>query len=224
MPIKLTADSFLNVVNQSKLIEKHRLQSLLKQFEQQGVDLTSSRTIADALVEAEAVTRWQADNLLRGKHRGYFLGKYQLLGLLGKGGMSSVFLAEHALMRRQCAIKVLAAKRVEDSSYLERFRREGQAVAALDHPNIVRAYDVDVVEEKGNEIHFIVMEYVGGSSLQDMVSKNGRLDFVDAAEYIREAAEGLEHAHQAGLVHRDIKPGNLLTDRLDRRWSCRHHY
>ena len=92
---------------------------------------------------AAALTRWQAEKLLNGKHRGFFLGKYRLLSLLGKGGMSSVYLAEHVVMRRRCAIKVLPTNRVNDTSYLGRFHREAQAVAALDHPNIVRAYDVD---------------------------------------------------------------------------------
>ena len=106
------------------------------------------------------------------------------------------------------AIKVLPKARVGDSSYLERFHREAQAVAALDHRNIVRAYDVD--QEK--DVHFLVMEYVPGQSLHQLVAKNGPVDFVAAAEYMRQAAEGLQHAHRIGMVHRDIKPGNLLLD------------
>ncbi len=81
--------------------------------------------------------------MLQGKHKGFFIGKYRLLSHLGKGGMSSVYLAEHVLMRRRVAIKVLPSNRVDDSSYLQRFHREAQAVASLDHRNIVRAYDVD---------------------------------------------------------------------------------
>jgi serine/threonine-protein kinase len=117
-------------------------------------------------------------------------------------------------MRRRCAIKVLPQKRVNDSSYLGRFHREAQAVASLDHPNIVRAYDVDVDRsiEKNHEIHFLVMEYVDGRSLQEVVQVDGVLDYVRAADYIRQAADGLAHAHRAGMVHRDIKPGNLLVD------------
>ena len=212
MALKLTVESFLQVVRQSGLIDKEQLQKLLKAYEQRGVDLAKTQAIADALVNDELVTQWQVDKLLAGKHKGFFLGKYKLLDLLGKGGMSSVYLAEHVLMRRRCAIKVLPSKRVNDSSYLARFHREAQAVASVDHPNIVRAYDVDHAQDRDSQIHFLVMEYVTGRSLQEMVMQDGPSEFADAVEYMRQAADGLEHAHRAGLVHRDIKPGNLLVD------------
>jgi len=212
MALQLTPESFLAVVKQSGLVDNERLQKLLNEFRLRGIKLEIARTIADELVASNAVTRWQAEKLLQGKHRGFFLGKYRLLSLLGKGGMSSVYLAEHTVMRRRCAIKVLPTKRVNDTSYLGRFHREAQAVANLDHPNIVRAYDVDKEIEGNTEIHFLVMEYVDGESLQEMVSSRGVLDYATAAEYARQAAEGLIHAHAAGMVHRDIKPGNLLVD------------
>ncbi len=212
MALKLTVESFLQVVRQSGLIEKDQLQKLLLEYKARGVDVTKAQSIADALVGGEVITRWQAEKLLAGKHKGFSLGKYKLLDLLGKGGMSSVYLAEHVLMKRRCAIKVLPSKRVNDSSYLARFHREAQAVASVDHPNIVRAYDVDSAQDRDSEIHFLVMEYVNGQSLQELIIRNGPADYADAVEYIRQAAEGLEHAHRAGLVHRDIKPANLLID------------
>ena len=166
-----------------------------------------------SLVRRGALTKWQADKLLQGRHKGFFIGRYRLLSLLGKGGMSAVYLAEHTLMRRRCAIKVLPAKRVKDSSYLGRFHREAQAVAALDDPNIVRAYDVDHEVDGDTELHFLVMEYVEGRSLHEVVQQDGPLSFPAAADCIRQAAKGLDHAHRIGLVHRDVKPGNLLLDR-----------
>ena len=237
--MKITLDSFLSVIERSGLIESDRLASLLAECreeveaesdlerrEQAGTDGDESSSTAvkrpprvDAkrlavfLVKRGELTTWQAEKLLVGKHKGYSLGKYRLLGLLGKGGMSSVYLAEHTVMKRRVAVKVLPHKRVNDASYLGRFHREAQAVAALDHRNIVRAYDVDEEVDNSMQIHFLVMEYVDGRSLQEIVAQDGPVDPRVAAEYIRQSALGLEHAHENGLVHRDIKPGNLLVDR-----------
>lgn len=210
--MKISLESFLAVVKRSGLIPADRLQAELEAFQSRSGSAGDAQAFAEHLTERNLVTPWQTEKLLQGKHKGFFLGKYRLLSLLGKGGMSSVYLAEHVLMRRRCAIKVLPAKRVNDTSYLGRFHREAQAVAALDHPNIVRAYDVDHEKDGNVEIHFLVMEYVDGSSLLDLVNRDGPLSPVVAAEYIRQAALGLEHAHRAGLIHRDIKPGNLLVD------------
>ena len=201
----LSADTFLTGVRNSGLIPPDQLDRMLGEIE-----ATAPEEIADALVSRDALTRWQADKILQGRG-GFFLGKYRLLSLLGKGGMSAVYLAEHTLMRRQCAIKVLPQKRVGDSSYLGRFYREAQAIASLDHPNIVRAYDVD--HETKDNIHFLVMEYVEGRSLHEVIQQDGVLSFTEAADYGRQAAIGLQYAHESGFVHRDIKPGNLLLDR-----------
>lgn len=212
MSTRLNADSFIATVQKSGLVPADRLQQSVAEFANSGGDRKDTLALADHFVDKNLVTRWQADKLLQGKHKGYFLGKYRLLSLLGKGGMSSVYLAEHTVMRRRCAIKVLPSKRVTDSSYLARFHREAQAVAALDDPHIVRAYDVDCQTDGESEIHFLVMEYVEGCSLHELVQRKGPLRFEDAVDYARQAAQGLAHAHAAGMVHRDIKPGNLLVD------------
>lgn len=205
---KPTVDQFLDLVRRSGLIEPDQLQRALQSFQRAGPAGLSgdAAAVADELVRVGLLTRWQADQLLRGRYKGFFVKKYKLLNLLGSGGMSNVYLAEHLLMRRRVAIKVLPRDRVQDSSYLARFYREARAAAALDHHNIVRAYDID---NEGNN-HFLVMEYVEGRDLEDIVRHEGPLDYARAAEYIRQAALGLEHAHQAGLIHRDIKPANLL--------------
>ena len=203
-------DAFLDLLRRSGLVEKGRLNAVLLELkEHSGSEpITDTDYVADRLIQAGLITRWQADKLLDGRHKGFFLGKYKLLDHLGTGGMSSVYLAEHVLMQRRVAIKVLPKNRVEDSSYLARFHREAQAAAALDHHNIVRAYDVD----NDGDTHYLVMEYVDGRDLQRIVKEDGPLSYVAAAEYVRQAAEGLAHAHQAGLIHRDVKPANLLVD------------
>jgi eukaryotic-like serine/threonine-protein kinase len=205
---KVTGESFLGLVKQSGLIDQELLKKAWKEMRAQGATTDDPVALAEEFFKRNLLTRWQIDKLLQGKHKGFLLGKYRLLSLLGSGGMSSVYLAEHVLMRRRVAIKVLPKSRVDDSSYLQRFHREAQAVASLDHRNIVRAYDVD----NEDKTHFLVMEYVSGCSLQTLVDKEGPLAPVAAAEYIRQAAEGLHHAHKAGMVHRDIKPGNVLLD------------
>ncbi len=207
MATKLPAESFLAVVRNSGLVPADQLSQLAGELN--GAE---SDAIADELVRRGSITRWQATNLLKGVHKGYSIGKYRLLSLLGKGGMSSVYLAEHVLMRRRCAIKVLPSKRVGDSSYLGRFHREAQVIASLDHPNIVRAYDVDHEKDGDRDLHFLVMEYVEGRSLHEVIQQDGVLGFAQVMDYARQAAEGLQYAHKAGLVHRDIKPGNLLLD------------
>ena len=206
---KAVAHSFLDLVKRSELVEKDQLAKFFDQYRQKHGDLPERQeALADALVEAELLTQWQADKLLAGKHRGFRLGKYKLLGQLGKGGMSTVYLAEHTLMRVRRAIKVLPRNRVEDATYLERFRIEARAAAKLDDPNIVRAFDID----QEGDTHFLVMEYVQGKDLHVLVKEEGALDYYAAADYIAQAARGLAHAHEMGLVHRDIKPANCLLD------------
>jgi serine/threonine protein kinase len=208
---KVSVDKFLELVKRSGLVEnKDQLSKALGALKDHfdGALPDDAETVANHLIEADLITKWQSEKLLDGRYKGFFLGKYKLLGHLGSGGMSSVYLADHVLMQRRVAIKVLPQRRVEDSSYLARFHQEAQAAARLNHKNIVRAYDID----NDKNTHYLVMEYVEGSDLQQLVKDDGPLDYDKAANYIAQAAEGLEHAHQRGLVHRDIKPANLLVD------------
>ncbi|HTM52745.1 MAG TPA: serine/threonine-protein kinase [Pirellulales bacterium] len=206
----LSVDKFIALAERSKLVERQQLADTVTSWKRRATlrELDNAEYCADYLVDAGLITFWQSRKLLEGRHRGFFLGKYKLLDHLGSGGMSSVYLAEHVLMRRQVAIKVLPQNRVGDSAYLARFHFEAQAAAALDHPNIVRAYDLD----NDGKIHYLVMEYIEGRDLEAIVSAEGTLDCALAAEIIWQATAGLEHAHECGLVHRDIKPANLLID------------
>lgn len=208
---KQTASRFLELVRRSKLVDAEQLdRAVAELLEELGAEaLDSTDAVAARLIREGLLSRWQCDQIRQGRYKGFFLKKYKLLDHLGTGGMSSVYLAEHTLMQRRVAIKILPQRRVDDASYLARFYREAQAAAALDHPNIVRAYDVDHEEN----IHFLVMEYVQGYDLATLVKEQGPLPYHTAAEYIRQAAVGLAHAHGAGLIHRDVKPGNLLVDR-----------
>jgi len=213
MSSELATEAFLDLVERSGIVPADQMPQLLEDLEPQRADLDTSQKLADELVAREVLTTWQANKLLQGKFKGFLLGSYRILKPLGKGGMGTVFLAEHRMMRRRCAIKVLPSKRSQDeSSTLERFYREAQAVAALDHVNIVRAYDVAHSMQDKVEIHYLVMEHVDGKDLQTRVEDLGTLDYHEAADLIRQAAKGLAHAHESGLVHRDVKPANLLLD------------
>ncbi|TWT95896.1 Serine/threonine-protein kinase PrkC [Botrimarina colliarenosi] len=207
------SDKLIDLVKRSELVPSKKLDSFLEKAAQAPGGVPASQDkVAEMLVADGLLTRWQADKLLAGKHRGFRLGKYKLLGEIGKGGMSHVYLAEHVLMERRVAIKVLPRQRVKDRSYLARFQLEARAAARLDDPNIVRVFDIDTDTSGGGQTHYIVMEYVDGRDLHQTVSKNGPLPFATAVRYIAQVATGLQHAHEMGLVHRDIKPANCLVD------------
>lgn len=206
-----SAKSFLKLVNRSGIVVEDRLKLALnelaaKRSEDGNREKVSAEMLATHLVDSGLITDWHVGKLRNGKYKGFFLGKFKLLGHLGTGGMSSVYLAEHKISGKKRAIKVLPKKRVSDKSYLARFYLEGRAAAALSHPNVVRIYDIC----NEADTHYMVMEYVKGRDLYETVKANGPLDFIDAVGYVSQAAEGLAHAHEKGLVHRDIKPANLL--------------
>ncbi len=224
---KLTVELFLDILRRSHLVDEDQLTRALQDCRQAGVDELpdDAQRIADHLIGVGLLTPWQFSKLTEKKYKGFFLGQYKLLDHLSRGGMSSVYLAEHIHMRRRAAVKVLPKNRVHDPTYFERFYLEAKAAAALDHPNIVRAYDIN----NEGDTHYLVMEYVQGSDLQRLVRDRDKpLEYETAADYVAQAARGLQHAHDAGIVHRDVKPANLLVDDNEVvkssiwAWHCSH--
>ncbi len=132
--------------------------------------------------------------------------RYHIRKELGRGGMGVVYQAEHGIMERRVALKVIKREYTANPVAVERFHREIQAAARLDHPNIVAVYDA----EQSGEVHFLVMECIDGVSLDRLVAEKGPLPVAEACEYVRQAALGLHHAHERGMVHRDVKPHNLI--------------
>ncbi|MDX1947946.1 MAG: LamG-like jellyroll fold domain-containing protein [Pirellulaceae bacterium] len=167
-----------------------------------------AQTLARALVAANVLTKYQAQAIYQGKLRSLVFGEYLVLDLLGAGGMGQVFKARHRRMDRVVALKVLAKGAMNSPDAVKRFQREVQAAARLTHPNIVTAYDAS--EQDGT--HYLVMEFVAGRDLSQVVKDRGPLPAAEAISYILQAARGLAYAHSKGVVHRDIKPGNLLLD------------
>ncbi|MCA9059119.1 MAG: serine/threonine protein kinase, partial [Planctomycetaceae bacterium] len=206
-----TVSSFLQILSRSQLLNTHQL-ALVEQAVAESDSLRSADEIAAWLCEQELLTRWQADKLLQARHRGFFLGPYQLQERIARGGMSSIYAAIHRETGDIRALKVLPLTKSEEASYLPRFRREAAVTMRLEHPNIIRVYDLLTESDGRNDIHLMVMELLNGCDLQGLVTSEGPLPCRMAAEFIRQTAEGLQHAHDAGLIHRDIKPGNLFVD------------
>ena len=166
---------------------------------------TWDHAVADKLVAQGLLTPFQAREMLAGRRR-FRLGQYTVLDEIGKGGMGQVFRAEHAMMGREVAVKVLPrAKSTPESEAA--FRREMRMLGRLDHENLVRAFDAGY----DAMVSYLVTELVPGIDLKRYVQKHGPLDEATAASVIAQAARGLAYAHDQGLVHRDVKPGNLLV-------------
>jgi serine/threonine-protein kinase len=210
MIAQVDSTRFVELVAKSRLVDHAALEKFLAQFRDRfGPELPQDvGQLSRAMVDVGLLTAWHSEKLLAGKYKGFFLGKYKLLGHIGTGGMSSVYLAEHTRLHDKRAIKVLPRTRVKDATYLARFQLEAKAIASLNHPNIVLAYDID----NEGDVHYIVMEYVEGIDLQGLVRRDGPLPPVQAALLLAQAADGLQHAHQRGVIHRDVKPANLLLD------------
>ena len=209
MSVPSSVEELLQLVRKSGMIEDEKLNSYLAR-RQAGRGLPGDpRDAADAMVADGLITNFQAEQFLLGKWRGFTIGKYKLLERVGVGGMGQVFLCEHRHMKRRVAIKVLPPAKAEQPAALGRFYREARAAGSLDHPNIVRTHDID---QDGN-LHFIVMEYVDGSNLLDIVKKGGAMEVGRAAFYMKQIAHSLDFAFENGIIHRDVKPGNILIDR-----------
>ena len=165
----------------------------------------NEKKVAQQLVEMQIISAYQADQLLTGRTK-LNLGPYIITDWIGQGGMGQVFKAVHEMLGRESAVKVLPLHKTTPEA-IENFRREIRTQAKLDHPNLVRAFDAG---EDGN-VHYLVVEYIPGTDLRRLVRSKGKLSVQQAANIIKQSAEGLSHAHERNLIHRDIKPGNILV-------------
>ncbi len=170
-----------------------------------AVAAPTDQELSEKVVELGLLNAWQAKQLLDGRTK-FTLGSYRIIDSLGQGGMGHVFKAEDRILKRVVAIKVLPRDKSTPEA-IANFTREIQALSSLNHPKLVRAVDA------GNDgkVNFLVTEYVPGADLRKLVRRNGPLNMEAAANIISQVAEGLHHAHQVGIVHRDVKPGNVLV-------------
>ncbi|HEX2415783.1 MAG TPA: protein kinase, partial [Thermoleophilaceae bacterium] len=137
--------------------------------------------------------------------------RYVIESRLGAGGMSTVFKANDTVLERPVAVKLLAEHLADDEAFVARFRREALSAARLQHPNIVQVFDSG--QDPESHRHYIVMEYVDGPSCANLLREQKELDIDDTVQVVRDACHGLDYAHRAGVIHRDVKPGNLLVTR-----------
>ncbi|WP_157369971.1 serine/threonine-protein kinase [Zavarzinella formosa] len=210
MPIPKTVAEFADLWTRSELIGKADLDKYFDKLGARGDAPADATALGELAVKDGLLTKFQFRLLIQGRHKNFFLGgKYKVLEHLGTGGMGAVYLCEHRHMRRRVAVKLLPPDK-NDPDRIPRFQREAQAIAMMNHPNIVRAFDVD----REGAVHFLVMEFIDGISLQQLVDRRGPLGIARTVNYVSQVACGLQHAGEMGLVHRDIKPSNLMIDTL----------
>ncbi|HMP60187.1 MAG TPA: protein kinase [Gemmatales bacterium] len=203
----LAPESLVAAISELDLLEAEQVQELRDKLLPLGLD---ARGLAELLLARSWLTAYQADMLLAGRGADLIVGGFRLLAPLGEGGMGQVFKAEQRRLGRVVALKLIHHEYLKDRpEAVRRFQREARAAAQLSHPNTIRIYDAD----QDGKRHFIVMEYVDGLDVARLVERGGPLPIAVACDYIAQAALGLQHAHELGLIHRDVKPSNLLVTR-----------
>jgi tRNA A-37 threonylcarbamoyl transferase component Bud32 len=205
--------AFLEGLFRCHLLTPSAVTPFLREQGDKLAQYTDAETLSSDLVRAGILTEYQARRILAGASHGLVLGSYRVLEELGFGGMGAVYVAEHVFMKRRVAVKVLQADEDCSSEAVNRFYSEMRVLAELHHPNIVMAYDAGKVPSPAigvPDLLYLVMELVPGGDLQRHVLERGRVAIAQACEWTRQAACGLQAAHDQHLIHRDVKPSNLL--------------
>jgi len=206
--MRMTLAEFISELSAGGLLDNEQASHCLRRF---GMDVESgdAETFAQKLVADGKLTQFQATAALQKRTNALVIGDYHVLDVIGAGGMGQVYKARHRIMERLVAIKVMHTARAANPKLVQRFYREVKAAARLSHPNIVTAHDAG--ETSGGL--FMAMEYVDGTDMAAVVRARGRLTVNQAVNVTLQAARGLAYAHEHNMVHRDIKPGNLLLSR-----------
>jgi serine/threonine protein kinase len=208
VPLRST---FRNYALMSGLVTQEQLQHAIAQLsdvpDRPAATLMAvdDAELANKLIEMGVLTSYQAAEIQKGRTK-FTLGSYLVTDFIGKGGMGHVYKAVHPVMGRVCAIKTVPLEKATPET-VNHFIREVRTHAQLDHPNLVRAYDAG----RDGDVPYLVTEFVPGMDLRRLIRSRGRLNQQQAASIIMQAARGLEYAHQCGLIHRDVKPGNILV-------------
>ncbi len=204
------AHTFLESLGKSGLLPPEQIASTVDQYQLENQP--AAKDVAQVLVKKGLLTCFQVERLLEGRYRGFFIDQYKVLEILGAGGMGWVYTAEDVPTGRKVAVKVLSERHKSDAGMMTRLKIEAQAGLMLEHPNIVRTLKIDHAGDLYGEAAYVVMEYMEGVSLHELLQLHGPIPWPQACDIILQAADGLQHAHEAGIVHRDVKPANFLID------------
>jgi serine/threonine protein kinase len=202
----VAAQRFLKLILRSGLLSREELAAGLRGLPREQWE--DAQAMAEHLVKAGKLSRYQARKLLQGLSRGLVLGAFQILAPVGRGGMGTVFLARDSRNQRLLALKVLPPRRArEEERVLARFQREMVLSQRVAHPNIARTLEVGVHDG----IYYIAMEFIPGRSLHRLVTEEGPLPVDRAARLFAEVAEAIQYGHEQGVIHRDLKPSNIMV-------------
>jgi serine/threonine protein kinase/WD40 repeat protein len=199
--------ALVDLFRQYELLDDGQISELAGQTK----TVSEPRALAQQLIKQGRLTPYQVNQLFLGRGRDLLVGPYVVLERLGEGGAGQVFKARHKKMNRVVALKIIRKELLTDAEVVGRFHREVQVLSQLDHPNVVHAFDA----APAGPGHFLAMEHVEGTDLGRLVKQGGPMPVEQACAYICQAALGLQHAHERGLVHRDIKPHNLIMSVRD---------
>jgi serine/threonine protein kinase len=206
-----TIEDYCALLAKSRLLLGEEVEAAYQRFQKESEAEGKSTTDIDRfrryLVRQRLLTDYQAHMIQRGRAEGFFIGGYKILDRVGKGhmGVGGVYKALHHL-GQIVALKILPASKASNPHTLARFQREARLLLQLNHPNIVRAFQVG----EAHGVHYLVMEYLEGETLQDVLHRRGRLPWQEAVRLIHQALQGLQHLHERHMVHRDLKPANLM--------------
>jgi serine/threonine protein kinase len=204
--MEVSIQTFCNALVRSQLLAPAEVRSLFHRWRAQESGADDAEPFCRWLVVNEYLTAFQADRLMRGQGDNFFLNQYKILDRIGRGPMAGVYKAVHRL-GQVVAIKVLPPSRAKNPQIFARFQREARLAKRLDHPNLVRTYQTAVA---GDDLFYLVMEYLEGETLKEVLERRGRLPPAEAVRLVHQALLGLKHIHEQSLVHRDLEPGNLM--------------
>jgi serine/threonine-protein kinase len=211
--LPLASRAFLDSVVRLQLLTPSAVHDFLDRHTNRFTAYASADALSHDLIQAGLLTPYQVERLRAGNAHGLVLGNHRILGCLGVGGMGTVFLAEHLFMKRRAAVKVLPVDADCPPVLIERFYSEMRVLAGLRHPHIVMAYDAGMLAPPQPglaSLLYLAVELVPGGDLEQYVTTHGPVSVAQACDWACQAASGLQEAHDAYLIHRDVKPSNLL--------------